>query len=1306
MKCPSCGTDNRRDNAFCGTCGTKLAIPCSECGNEVPPGDSFCGKCGLKLATSVQSASKAIPNLESQFAAMQSSMPASFASQILAHADGENRLVTVLFADMSNSVATTADMAPDEAAELVNNLLKAMVDAFTRYEGRVDRFLGDGALAVFGTPFTHENDPERAILAAQEICDRATELGLQVTAGINTGRVYFGAMGSDEHRELTVIGPVVNLAARIQGKAEAGEILIGETTQRHVRRAFALTRREAEIKGIEGAITVYRVDRQLPRMQKARGLENVTAELIGRDDELARLLEAYELTTSGEGQLACLSGEAGLGKTRLIAELRRHVEKSDRPPIWLEGRCVELDVSPSYWPFIDLFREYFGLSWQDEAGGPAQKIRDGLKALAAKDLLSENRVKEIGCTLGRLLSVTFGDEWDHALAGVDSEVVRNMSFLAIRDLLLALAKDRPVILVLDDLHWADGISIDMISFVMESLTLAPLLVVCVYRPDRDHRCIQIPTVALRKCPARFAEIPLRELTPRECRRMILSLLAVGDLPSDLRSMILTKSQGNPLFVEEVVRSLIDSGVIFLNKEDWKTRADAVEVAVPETVQGIILSRIDRLDENLKHLLQSASVIGRLFGRRLLESISKRELDESLGHLEDQALIYQERAVPEQEYAFKHVLARDAVYEGIVERTRARFHGQVADAIQTLYSDALEEHYEQLAYHYKKSGNSDKAVEYNLKAGEKAKSSHLNDEALSYFADVLAESSRLLDEAKAEEVKLAAITAMGELYYRDATKDSLSEMNFRRAIELAGKLGVPNRKLVRLYFWLGLVLYRRRQHDELETLGREGLALLADDSECVEAALMNSRISVAQAMGDFEYTRRNVAFIDRHSLSDELVVPYTHIITMYQHHKEPIEAAKWLKILKKKAADARNVRASARVELGYGDILRHQGDIADAKTRYQNGIEMSERIGDRETETLCRVSASRELLAIGNVTESVEKAAQALYVATNTRLEPYARWIYGLALLCDGKENEGIAHLHDVAIEPYRREEVGDYAFALRLNGEREQAQERFREVIDTQVNIHPGDLYEIAKEQEVLANAVSGLENTFEDESAFREHCRESIVAIDPDFQWHLRRGSPSRFEISIDPPPNIEHWIDRFGDCSYVSGETIEIRAANGRDLWWTNLSAPRLVFEVSDNFAFQLVCSPISPHVPAIGGIVVWKNESNYLRLDWGTRGPNEVSFSGCMDEKDIIVGRGRILSECIELRLQRIGERMTAFASTDGAEWFEVGESLFSVNDPIELGLVGIGKINRSIYRGAFAEGTAIQFRDIQLWTDAKT
>jgi class 3 adenylate cyclase len=239
--------------------------------------------------------------------------------------EGENRLVTLLFADMSRSLETTRDLHPEDAAALVNRLLQAMVDVILKYEGRIDRFQGDGVLAVFGVPHTHEDDPERAIHAAMEIRAAAHHLELEVTAGINTGQVYVGAVGSERHHETTVTGPAVGLAARLQEQARPGQILVGEVTQRLARRAFAFTAGSLGIKGLARPTTVYAVEQVLPRPEKARGIEGLRAELIGRDEELAKLRTALAAVLQGQGQIVTLTGEAGVGKSRLVAELKAAV---------------------------------------------------------------------------------------------------------------------------------------------------------------------------------------------------------------------------------------------------------------------------------------------------------------------------------------------------------------------------------------------------------------------------------------------------------------------------------------------------------------------------------------------------------------------------------------------------------------------------------------------------------------------------------------------------------------------------------------------------------------------------------------------------------------------------------------------------------------------------------------------------------------------------------------------------------------------------------------------------------------------
>ena len=500
--CPACGQPATPGKRFCGACGAPLPQQCPACGAFNAPGKRFCEDCGTALATHDRPAGATSSRaeqpalgrqliLEEQFTAFQRTLPVSLQGQLFTQPEGENRVLTILFADLTGSVARTAHLQPEDAAALVDQVLKAMVDAILAHDGRINRLLGDAVLAFFGTPVAHENDPERAILAALELRAAVQTLGLNVTAGINTGDVYLGAIGTEQHREITAQGPVVNLAARLRETAEPGQILVGETVYRYTRRSFDFARHEVQAKGIAQPVPAYAVLRALPRPEKVRGIEGLRADLIGREKELSGLADALTEVRAGRGQIVTLIGEAGVGKSRLIAELKEmaltHVADQP-PPLWLEGRCLDVGMAVSYWPFLDMLRAYFAFLPEDDDRVRGTRIAASVAALVQRGDLTERQDTEMLPLLGNLLGARFGSDLDSWLASASPEQIKHQTFLTLRDLFLVLAKGQPVILVLEDLHWADSHSLDVISLLMESLRLAPLFLVCAYRPEQEHKC--------------------------------------------------------------------------------------------------------------------------------------------------------------------------------------------------------------------------------------------------------------------------------------------------------------------------------------------------------------------------------------------------------------------------------------------------------------------------------------------------------------------------------------------------------------------------------------------------------------------------------------------------------------------------------------------------------------------------------------------------------------------------------------------------------------------------------------------------
>jgi predicted ATPase len=600
-------------------------------------------------------------------------------------------------------------MDAETAAEMLDRVLEVMVAAIKRYGGTVRQLLGDGVLAYFGTPMAHENDPERAILAALEIREGMRALGLASTAGINSGEVYVGAVGSEAHTESSAVGTPVNIAARLQAKALPGEVLVGRSTHAHARDAFVFMARDLEAKGFDQSLKAYEVVAPQKRPEAAKGIPGLRAKISGRARELARLESALHELVGGRGSVISLEGEAGVGKSRLIEEFRALARHQRVEIMWVEGHCFDLGHTVSYSCFLDLFRDLLGFANAEGTDTRAELVSTLVSELVSARRIPPDRAGEIEAVLAELLSARVAEAppW---LARTDALRLKEITFLAVREVLQALALNRPLVVALEDMHWADSLSIALVSSLFEVVRLAPVLLLYSYRGDPDNEADELPAQAEAACPGRHARLALRHLTSEESASLISSLLSHSADLGPLIDLIFERAQGNPFFIEEIVRSLIDSGELVKDGGMWRTRGGELP-SIPESVQNVIRSRVDRITPEAREVLRVASVVGRDFDARLIERVMGIEgrLPELLDQLEQRALIDRSGSGPGYGYSFRHALTQATVYGSMLRRRRTVVHKQVGEAMEVIY-DELEAKYEELAHHFVAAGVTDKAVD--------------------------------------------------------------------------------------------------------------------------------------------------------------------------------------------------------------------------------------------------------------------------------------------------------------------------------------------------------------------------------------------------------------------------------------------------------------------------------------------------------------------------------------------------------------------------------------------------------------------
>jgi len=805
---------------------------------------------------------------------------------------GERRLVSILFCDVTGSTAMAKDLDPEDWAEVMQEAFEYLIAPVYRYEGTLARMMGDGIMAFFGAPLAHENDPERAVLAGLAIIDeigpfgekirKELDLEFNVRVGINTGIVVVGDIGSDLAMEYTAMGDTVNLAARMEETAEPGTVQVSEETYKMIAPLFETVAFEGvEIKGREEPVQTYRIVAPKSEPGKLRGVEGLSSPLVGRSQELEQLKEALADVEQGRGRIVFLIGEAGLGKSRLIDELRREwIGAGHDENTWAVARGISYDTTQPYSLFQQIIRQSCGIEPDDS---PAVVLTK-LQALAQE--VSPEMVDRTEDALKLMMAIRDEGE-DRPLAAGDRKREIQSSILE----LMQATTNEPAVLVIDDLHWSDAASAELLEYLLQLTDNNPVMLLCAMRPYRGSPAWQLKLAAETHYPHRYTEINLSPLSSENSANLVGNLLEISDIPPALSTLILEKSEGNPFFVEELIRTLIDSEVVVRDEsgEHWKATAEIENITVPDNLQALLTSRIDRLDREIRETVQLASVIGRTFYFRVLELIAGVQdvLNDHLNTLQRVELITERARIPEIEYMFRHDLTRDAAYNSILKRKRAKFHLRVGEAIEELFPERLEEEAHLLAYHYREAKEDDKALNYYTLAGNAARRLSAYTEAIDHYSHALEIANRIeaspaqlsflytrrgriyelggdFDEAKknyhelenlgmersAPELEMAAANSLATIYaIPSANWDSDKGQAYaERALELADELDDPRGKAKALWNLMLVENFAERDYQAAIDYGERSLAIARENKLEEETAFAQHDLSRAYMQG--------------------------------------------------------------------------------------------------------------------------------------------------------------------------------------------------------------------------------------------------------------------------------------------------------------------------------------------------------------------------------------------------------------------------------------------------------------------------
>jgi class 3 adenylate cyclase/tetratricopeptide (TPR) repeat protein len=785
MKCHCCQAENEEGARFCENCGARLEELCPACGAAVGAGKKFCRSCGAALTAE-----------PGRPASPQSYTPRHLAERILdsrSALEGERKQVTVLFADLKGSMELIADRDPEDARKILDPVLERMMEAVHHYEGTVNQVMGDGIMALFGAPLAHEDHAVRACYAALRMQDairrytdevrRTHGVEVQIRVGLNSGEVVVRTIGSDLRMDYTAVGQTTHLAARMEQLATPGTIRLTANT-------LALAEGYVEVKsfgpvpvkGLADPVEVYEITgagAARTRLQAAR-IRGLTR-FVGRDTELDQLRRAADEARRGHGQIVAVVGEPGVGKSRLYYEFIRshHVQG------WLilESGSVSYGKATPYLPLADLLRSYFKIDARDDTRGIRVKVTGGLLTLdeALKD------------TVPVALWLLDALPEDSPFLTLEPTERRRQTLAAIKRILLRENQLHPLMLVFEDLHWIDSETQAFLDSLVDSLPASSILLAVNYRPEYRHGWAN---------KTYYRQIRIDPLPPESAADLLDALLGPDPGTQSLKRLLIERTEGSPLFLEESVRTLIEIRALVGERGAYRLVQAPDALQVPATVQAIIAARIDRLDPQEKRLLQASAVIGTHVPFALLRAIA--EVDEEalrrcLAQLQTGEFVYEAQLFPDLEYAFKHALTHEVAYGSVLQDRRRALHAAIVAAIERLYADRLPEQVERLAHHAVRGEILPKAVHYLREAGAKAVNRSANREAVAYFEEALALLAQLPQTTQTLTEALEIRMALGPAFIavKGPTAPEVEQL-YLRALELVDQLGASAHRFPALW----------------------------------------------------------------------------------------------------------------------------------------------------------------------------------------------------------------------------------------------------------------------------------------------------------------------------------------------------------------------------------------------------------------------------------------------------------------------------------------------------------------------------